>query len=74
MPYDYSRLLGRITERFGTQRRFAAEMEMSDHSMSKKLSGKMPWKQREIATACSLLGIRTDEIGIYFFTLRVQTA
>ena len=29
MPYNYSKLLGRIVEKVGTQSRFAERMEMS---------------------------------------------
>lgn len=55
MAYDYSKLLGRITEKFGTQARFSGAMGMSERSLSLKLNSKVPFKQPEISKACSLL-------------------
>jgi hypothetical protein len=72
MDYDYSKLMGRITEKFGTQGRFAVAMGMSERSMSLKLNGKVPFKQQEISKACSLLEIDDSDIYPYFFTLKVQ--
>ena len=42
MAYDYSKLLGRITEKFGTQARFSGAMGMSERSLSLKLNSKVP--------------------------------
>jgi len=72
--YDYRKLYGRIVEKYGTQHNFADKMGMSDHSISKKMCGKSPWKQTDIEKACSLLSIKKEDIGIYFFTLDVQYA
>lgn len=44
MAYDYSKLLGRITEKFGTQARFSGAMGMSERSLSLKLNSKVPFK------------------------------
>ena len=74
MPYDYSKLLGRITEKYGTQARFAAAMQMSEHTLSLKVNAKRAWKQSEITAACELLGIPDSEVGAYFFALKVQSA
>lgn len=72
MAYDYSKFLGRITEKFGTQGRFASAMGMSERSLSLKMTGKVPFKQPEITKACSLLEIADADIAAYFFTLKVQ--
>lgn len=74
MEYDYSKLIGRIAERFRTQVGFAAALGMSEHSLSVKLNSKIAWKQTEIMAACRLLDIPHDEIGNYFFNLKVQSA
>jgi len=66
MPYNYSKLLGRIVERVGTQSRLAERMEMSERTISLKLNGKVGWKQTEIAKACNVLEIRDVEIPNYF--------
>lgn len=72
MPFDYSRLNGKISEIFGTQKRFAAAMELSERSLSLKMNRKVPWKQTEIMRACQLLGLQNSDIPNYFFTLEVQ--
>ena len=72
MAYDYSKLMGRIVEKFTTQSRFAKAMGMSEHSMSNKLNNNVPFKQGEISKACSVLDIAVYDIPDYFFTLKVQ--
>ena len=67
MAYNYSKLLGKITEKFGTQ-----AMNISERSLSLKLTNKVPFKQPEISKACQLLGISDKEIPAHFFTLEVQ--
>jgi len=70
--YDYSKLLGRIIEKFGTQSKFAEAMKVSERTISLKLTGKVDWKQREIESARSLLELAEFDIPAYFFTLKVQ--
>ena len=70
--FDYSKLNGRIVEKFGTRGAFASLMQVSLASVCKKLSGKNQWKQAEIAKAAMLLDISTSEIPAYFFTPKVQ--
>lgn len=72
MQYDYSKLLGRIVEKVGTQGHFARQMNLSERTISLKLNGKIGWKQSEIADACKILGISARDISTYFFTLKVQ--
>ena len=72
MAYDYSKLLGRITEKMGTQAKFADAMNISERTCSLKLNGKIPFKQTEIVQACVVLDIADSEIPSYFFTLKVQ--
>ncbi len=72
MAYDYSKLSGRINEKFGTRSKFATAMGMSERSLSLKLNSKIPFKQPEISKACTLLEIGDTDIYPYFFTLAVQ--
>lgn len=72
MPYDYSKLLGRIIEKYGTQSKFSGAMGLSERSLSLKLNGRVGFKQSEIAKACSLLEVAEIDIPEYFFTLKVQ--
>lgn len=72
MSYDYSRLNGRIVEKFGTQAAFAEKLGISERSLSLKLNNKVPWKQPEMQRSSELLEFPGNEIQLYFFELKVQ--
>lgn len=72
MAYNYAKLNGKIVEVCGTQSAFAQKMGLSDRTISMKLNNKVAFKQSEITKALDILGISTDEIQTYFFTLLVQ--
>lgn len=71
--FDYSKLRGRIIEKFGNQASFARAMGISEHSISLKLNGKLPWKQPEIYRAVDVLDLTDYDIPIYFFRVDVQS-
>lgn len=71
--FDYSKLLGRIKEKFGSNSNFALSMKISERSMSLKLNNKVEWKQNEIARAKKLLNITDEELYYYFFEEKVQS-
>lgn len=73
MSFDYSKLLGKIVEVYGTQQKFSDAMNLSERSISLKLNGKTGWKQSEIVQASNLLGIPAELISQYFFTQKVQS-
>ena len=72
MAFDYSKLRGRIVEIFNTQSNFASAMGWSERTLSLKMNGMRSWKQPDICKAIQLLRLTTEDIPIYFFTLRVQ--
>ena len=72
MIYDYSSLLGRITEKCKTQAIFAKKMGLSEHSISRKLNNIVPFKQYEITKASVILEIPQNELAHYFFKIVVQ--
>ena len=72
MSYDYSSLLGRITEKFGTQYNFSIAMGLSERSVSLKLNDKVSWKDDEILKAISILEIEPKDIAKYFFNAKVH--
>lgn len=74
MEFDYSKLLGKIKEVFGSQDEFAKTMEMSRSTISAALNNKREFTQQEMKTACELLSINEREIPVYFFTPKVQKA
>ena len=69
MPYNYAKLLGRIVEVVGTQGEFANRMGLSERTISRKLNGKVGWKQAEILKACNVLSLKEEDILSYFFAL-----
>ena len=69
MAFDYRKLRGKIVEKYGSQSEFSVVME---RTLSLKMNSKVPWKQKEICKAASLLDISDGDIGDYFFATRVQ--
>ena len=65
--YSYSKLKGRIVERYGTQANFVRKLGISKNSMSKKLTGKTEFSQSDIIRWAELLGIEKGEYEEYFF-------
>lgn len=63
----YSKLRGRIIEKFGSQKDFAMAMGMNVSTLSLKLNGKSEWTREEIEKACHLLDIPLEEVHFYFF-------
>lgn len=75
MPkFDYSKLIGRIIEKFGSRKAFAEACGFSENTISKKLSGKMGITTNDILNWCSpeLLDIASSDIPEYFFAFKVQ--
>ena len=72
MNFDYSKLLGKIKEKFGTQGKFAIAMGVGLSSLNQKLNNKAEFSQNEMDRACELLGIGKEKLSTYFFTLEVQ--
>lgn len=73
MAYDYSKLCGKIIEKFGTYRDFAKAIGIAEYTLSMRLNNKSPWKQDEIENSCEVLGIKkSKDVNAYFFTKNVQ--
>lgn len=65
--YNYSKLQGRIVEKFGNNCNFAIKMGLSERTISLKLNNKVDFRQKEITKACQLLNIPISKIQDYFF-------
>lgn len=63
----FAKLRGRITEKFGSESRFAEALGVSLISVSKKLTGRAGFSKKDIERWCDLLDIPIEEIGSYFF-------
>ena len=72
MSFDYSKLLGRIIEKYGSQQNFAKAIGLSEKILSERLNSKAFWKQKDIDKAVELLDIDREKIGLYFFNKKVQ--
>lgn len=72
--FDYSKLIGRIIEKFDTRKAFAHAVGYSENTISKKLSGKRPITTKDIKKWSSpdILDINHEDIQIYFFKVKVQ--
>ena len=69
--FDYSKLLGRIAEKSRIKKDCADTAQMSETSIYKKLASKTSFTQTEILDLATDLEISTEEIGAYFFTVKV---
>lgn len=65
--FDYSKLRGKIVERYGNQYTFAKAMNWSERTLSLKLNGERIWTQKDICNAIDLLDIPKKKIAEYFF-------
>lgn len=66
MEFNYSKLRGKIVEKYETIENFALAMGQTTASLSLKLSNKRQFTQKDIIKAKKLLGLtKVDE---YFFS------
>ena len=70
--YDFSKLRGRIIEKYGNISNFVKETSLSEPTVYNKLNGQIEFKQSEILEFCNILNISDQEIHIYFFTIIVK--
>lgn len=67
MLLNYSKLRGRIKEKFGNEKNFSIALKISYSTLNKKLNNIYDFSQSEIALAKELLDISDKDLGIYFF-------
>ena len=72
IPLDYSKLRGRIVEKFGKQGSFASAIGWSEKSVSEWLNNQKYWPHEAMIKAVEVLEIHESEIGTYFFTVLIQ--
>lgn len=70
--FDYSKLRGRIIEKFGNTKDFIEAMNFSKTTFYSKMNNNSDWDSQEIFRACNLLDIAEFDIPAYFFTETVQ--
>ena len=74
MEFDYSKLRGRIIEKFGSIKAFAKAYGLSHVTMSNKLNGKVAISMDDIVKMSrpELLDIQPSEFHLYFFVIKVH--
>lgn len=72
IPIDYSKLRGRIVEKFGKQGAFADKIGRSEKSISEWLNNQGYWPHEDMIRAIEVLEIPESDIGAYFFTRLIQ--
>lgn len=68
MAFDHSKLLGRITEKFGSQAALAEQIGWAPSALSNRVNNKIHFDTDEIVMLCDYLDIEPEDIGLYFFT------
>ena len=68
MSMEYSKLRGRIVEKYGTMTAFAEKLNIKVQTVSRKLNSDIGFTKDDILVWSELLGIPKEEIGIYFFS------
>ena len=69
MAFDYSKLRGRIKEKFGSEREFAKALGISAPTLSSKLNNTTDWTSDQVLISCELLDIEPAEMSIFFYSL-----
>lgn len=72
IEYDYSKLLGRIKEKYGTRKNLVDKITISLTSLNLRLNNQLEFTQQDIRELCEALDILEEEIPIYFFTEKVR--
>ena len=70
--YDYSKLKGRIVEKYGSQNAFADAISRDACYVSRLMNCVTRFTPEIIEEWCVYLEIPREEISIYFFTLKVD--
>lgn len=71
MKYDYSKLRGRIVEKFGTNTEFAKALGKDSAYVARYLNQHSGFSQDVVLLWANTLDISPSEIGVYFYTLKV---
>lgn len=69
MQFDHSKLLGRIIEKFGSQKALCAQIGWTESKLSARLNNLVQFDADEIYMLADVLDIPAEEIPTYFFSL-----
>ena len=66
MSFDYSKLRGRIVEKYGSVAKFSEKTKIKYPAVIRKLAGETAFTQEDIYEWCDLLDIDIGSVPIYF--------
>ncbi len=72
MRFDYSKLRGKIVEKFGNYTNFCDKIGWTTSELSSKLSNKRHFTVTDIYSISKVLELQTEEIGAFFYTPEVS--
>jgi len=67
VPKSYSKLRGLIVEKYGSQRKFAEKIGLSEQTVVAKLADRSEFSQSDIIEWSNALDIPADMVSAYFF-------
>lgn len=71
MEFDHSKLLGRIIEKFGSQRALCAHIGWTESRLSARLNNLVQFDAEEmyLLARADVLDIPAEEFSVYFFAI-----
>lgn len=70
VEFDYSKLHGRIIEKYKSQKAFVEQIPACATTLTQKLKGRISFKNSEIMEIAEKLDISKEEIPDYFFCVK----
>lgn len=71
MAKDFSKLIGRIYEKFGTRKAFCDAIEKAPEWLSRRLNGQTEFNADDMMLVIDALGIDPQDIHVYFLSPNV---
>lgn len=72
MAKDFSKLIGRIVEKYGTRSAFCDALGKSPEWLSRRLNNQTEFSSDEMIAIIDLLEINPQEMHLFFLTLKVR--
>ncbi len=72
--FDYSKLRGRIVEKYGTMSAFAEIVDISEVALSRKLNNKVAISREDMIKWSKALDVSLDEYGAFYFVQKLNGA
>jgi len=72
--FDYSKLRGRIVEKFGTMSAFANAVGITEVALSRKLNNKIAISRNDMIIWSQALDVSLDEYGAFYFVQKSNGA